>query len=150
MKTLGIFAVIVVALTMMVGTATAGHGNEVRGAGKAPLYDSGPFTCHLGATSTGGPTFGFAVMNINKHGDLIVQVSVKGGTPNSVYDIWVNQDPDSTCPLGSPTAPGALTTDDNGNGNAHVKLDAHPNATDFWISAVGGGQVLRSTSVGLD
>lgn len=144
MKALGILAIVVVALALMVGTATAGNG-----AGKAPLYDSGPFTCADGATSTAGPTFGFAVMNINRSGDLIVTVSVKGATPNDTYDIWVNQTV-GTCPLGSPTAPGALTTDDDGNGNAHVKLDAHPDATDFWVSAVGGGQVLRSTSVGLE
>ena len=88
-------------------------------------------------------------MNLNRSGDLIVQVSVKGGTPNEAYDIWVNQDP-GACPLGAPTAPGALTTNDDGNGNAHVTLAPVAGATDFWISAVGGGQVLRSTSVGLE
>lgn len=144
MKNLLILAAVTVLVAVTAMSVSAGNG-----AGKAPLYDSGPFTCADGATSTAGPTFGFAVMNINRSGDLIVTVSVKGATPNDTYDIWVNQTL-GTCPLGSPTAPGALSTDADGNGNAHVKLDAHPNATDFWVSAVGGGQVLRSTSVALD
>lgn len=143
MKTLGMIALAAIAFMMMVGTATAG------GAGKAPLYDSNAYTCPGGAGDTEGPTYGFAVMNINGNGDLIVQVSVKGATPNSAYDIWVNQDP-GACPLGAPTAAGALVTNGKGNGNAHVTLDAVDGASNFWISAVGGGQVLRSTSVALD
>lgn len=145
MRILGIFAIIVVALTMMVGTATAGG----KGAGKAPLYDTAAgFTCADGATDTAGPTFGFAVMNINRSGDLIVQASVKRGTANATYDIWVNQDP-GACPLGAPQFAGALTTNRRGNGNAHVTIDPVDGAENYWVSVVGGGQVLRSQSVQL-
>lgn len=147
-RKLATMVVIVLALTM-VGTVVAAP----QGAGKAPLFDSTPYTCAEGATDTTGPTFGFVVLNTNSKPDtdkdLIVQVSLKGATPNATYDIWVNQDP-GACPLLTPTAPGALTTNVLGNGNAHVQVSRIPGATNFWVSAVGGGQVLRSTAVPLD
>jgi len=118
------------------------------GAGKAPLYDSNPYTCDGGAGDLSGETYGFVVMNINGKGDLIVEVSLKGATPNETYDIWVNQNL-GACPLSSPTAPDALTTNKKGNGNVKVKLPAVDGATNFWVSAVGGGQVLRSVAVEL-
>jgi len=118
------------------------------GAGKGSLYDSGGYTCMGGAADVSGETFGFVIMNINGKGDLIIEVSLKGATPDETYDIWVNQTP-GTCPLGSPTAPGALTTNGKGNGNVKVKLEAVDGATNFWVSAVGGGQVLRSVAVEL-
>lgn len=118
-------------------------------AGKAPLYNSPGYTsltCAKGADDTTGPTYGFAVINKNSKGKLIIEVSLKGATPDATYDIWVNQNP-GTCPLSAPTAPGALTTNGQGNGNAHVTLEAFQGATNFWVSAVGGGQVLRSVAV---
>jgi hypothetical protein len=118
------------------------------GADKASLYDSTPFTCDDGASDLSGETYGFVVMNINSKGGLIVEVSLKGATPNETYDIWVNQNP-GACPLNEPTAPSALTTNGKGNGNAKVKLEAVDGATNFWVSAVGGGQVLRSVAVEL-
>lgn len=118
------------------------------GAGKASLYDSSLFTCEGGASDVSGETYGFVVMNINGKGYLVIEVSLKGATPNETYNIWVNQDP-GACPLSTPTAPSALTTNGKGNGNAKVKLEAVDGATNFWISAVGGGQVLRSVAVEL-
>jgi hypothetical protein len=122
------------------------------GAGKASLYNSPNYTpgvtCPNGADDTSGPTFGFVVMNINHNGDLIVEVSLKGATPSNSYDIWVNQDP-GTCPLSEPTKVGALTTNRNGNGNTHLKITAQVGAANYWVSAVGGGQVLRSTALNL-
>ena len=120
------------------------------GAGKAALYNTvRDFTCELGATDLSYGPYGFVVMNTNARGDLIVQVSLKGATPGAMYDIWVNQHP-GACPLSSPTAPEALTANRRGNGNAHLKVPRVEGATGFWISAVGGGQVLRSTAVVLD
>lgn len=152
MKKLAVVLVLVLAVSVA-GTALAAPN----GAGKAPLYDSVEFTCSGGATATDGPVYGFVVLNTNgKPGlkavemkDLIVQVSLKGATPNATYDIWVNQDP-GACPLGSLTATGALVTNGEGNGNAHVTVTRVAGAANFWVSAVGGGQVLRSTAVPLD
>lgn len=121
-------------------------------AGKAPLYNAvSNFTCPAGAQpASGDPTFGFVVINKTRNGKLgaklQIEVSLKGATPNATYDIWVNQDP-GACPLGGPTAPGALKTNGKGNGNAHVQVPIVSGATHFWVSAVGGGQVLRSTAL---
>lgn len=123
-------------------------GQVFAGAGKAPLYNApANFTCPAGAQPVAGdPTYGFAVINAGKNGMLQVEVSLKGATPNETYDIWVNQDP-GACPLAAPTAPGALTTNAQGNGNAHVQVAMVAGATNYWVSAVGGGQVLRSIAV---
>ena len=115
------------------------------GAGKAPLYNApGNFTCPTGAQpAVGDPTFGFVVLNTTGNGWLIANVALKGATPDSTYDIYVNQDPGG-CPT---VAVDTLTTNGQGNGNANVKVPAVPGATVYWVSAVGGGQVLRSTAV---
>lgn len=133
-------------LLLVAGMASAALAQK--GAGKAALYNNPAFDCPNGATPS-GPTYGFAVMNTNNSGDLIVEVAVKGGTPSATYDIWVNQDP-GACPLAAPTAPSALATNAQGNGNAHVKVARLAGANTFWVSAVGGGQVLRSTAAQLD
>ena len=49
-----------------------------------------------------------------------------------------------TCPT---VATGTLTTNSQGNGNANVKVPAVSTATKYWVSADGGGQVLRSVAV---
>ena len=110
----------------------------------ATIYDSPPFTCVDGAANT---VVSFGSVVIDKQGDLLmVDVSLSGATNNASYDIWVNQDPGG-CPLAQPTAAGALLTDGSGDGNAHVETALVGGATNFWISAVGGGQVLRSVAV---
>ncbi len=113
---------------------------------QANIYDSNDFTCPAGATNI-TTDLGNVFIKITA---LTVKVDVvlNGATASSTYDIWVNQDPGG-CPLTSPTAPGALTTDVNGNGNAHVETPLVQGATNFWISVVGGEQVLRSTAVTL-
>ena len=115
------------------------------GAGKAPLYNApANFTCPTGAQpAVGDPTFGFAVLNTTGNGMVIANVALKGATPDATYDIYVNQDPGG-CPT---VATGTLTTNGEGNGNANVKVPAIPGASMYWVSAVGGGQVLRSTAV---
>ena len=113
------------------------------GSGKAPLYNApANFTCPAGAQpAANDPTFGFAVLNTTGNGQVIAEVSLKGATPDATYDIYVNQDPGG-CPT---VATGTLTTNGQGNGNTNVKVPAVSGATVYWVSAVGGGQVLRST-----
>ncbi|OGK11364.1 hypothetical protein A2954_03245 [Candidatus Roizmanbacteria bacterium RIFCSPLOWO2_01_FULL_37_12] len=119
--------------------------NVFAGAGKAPLYNApANYTCPAGALPAAtDPTFGFAVLNTTGNGWVIANVALKGATPNASYDIYVNQDPGG-CPT---VATGTLTTNGQGNGNANVKIPAVAGATAYWVSAVGGGQVLRSTAV---
>jgi len=119
--------------------------NVFAGAGKAPLYNApANFSCPAGALpAAGDPTFGFAVLNTTGNGIVIAEVALKGATPNATYDIYVNQDPGG-CPT---VSTGSLTTNGQGNGNANVKVARVSSATKYWVSAVGGGQVLRSVAV---
>ena len=90
MKKLAVVIVLVLAVSVA-GTALAAPN----GAGKGSPYDSNPFTCADGATDTAGPAYGFAVLNTNgkpllqaaEMKDVISQVSLKGATPNTTYDI---------------------------------------------------------------
>lgn len=112
----------------------------------ATIYDSDPYTCPDGASNT---TTSFGTVVLKKNGsNLSVDVQLTGATANSSYDLWVNQDP-GACPLGSPTVVAAFTTDGSGNAIFHHDTPLVGSATKFWISAVGGGQVLRSVAVSL-
>lgn len=132
--------------TLATGAAFAGGP---AGAEKVYLYDSPGYTCEGGATDTMGDTYGFVILNTNASGDLIVQVSLKGAMGDTAYDIWVNQDPGG-CPLAEPTVVEGIWTNHNGNGNGHVEVPRLDGAMNFWVSVVGGGQVLRSTAAVLD
>ena len=110
------------------------------------LYNSNGYTCPGGATDTNQP-FGSVTIDIGQN-NLFLNVTLTGATPNSSYDIWANQDPGG-CPLSSPTFTGedALTTNGSGDGNKSYTTPKLGSATKYWISAVGGGQVLRSLEV---
>lgn len=111
----------------------------------APLYVSNSFTCTAGATDTSNQK-GTVIFDRNG-GSLDISVEVNGATPNTSYQLWVNQDP-GACPLGAPTVSSFLTTDGSGNGSANLPGHAIVGgATNFWVSIVGGSDVLRSTSV---
>ena len=120
---------------------------------RAPLYDSSSYTpgvtCLYGSDETNGPTLGSVFMDFNQEGQLVAEISLEGASPNTAFDIWVNQYP-GDCPVSWPTEENALTTNEQGYGNAFVVLDAVPGASHFWISVVGGGQILRSTAVVLE
>lgn len=149
-RLLTLLLVVVLVLGMTSSALAKGPGKPVgSGAGKANLYNSDACTCSEGALDLAGKVSGFVVMNTNRAGDLIVTVSLKRATPNVLYDIWVNQDP-GACPLGAPTVVGAVRTNRMGNGNGFVKIPKVAGATQFWVSVVGGGLVLRSTAVQLD
>jgi hypothetical protein len=105
-------ACLVVALAAS-GVAAAGGPPPGAGATKAPLYCCDDCNCCA-------ETYGFAVMNTNGNGDLIVEVSVKKACPDTDYKVVVCQDscvPNCSCTV--------LTTNGQGNGNAHVKIPAN-------------------------
>lgn len=112
----------------------------------ANLYQSNGFTCDGGATNQEAQ-FGSVTIDIGTN-NIFLNVTLAGATPNSSYDIWVNQDPGG-CPQSSPTFSGgdAMQTDGNGNANRYYTVAKVQSATKFWISAVGGVQVLRSIAV---
>jgi hypothetical protein len=155
LRKLTVLATMAMAIVAVAALALAAN-TKPTGAGKAPLYESNPFTCPGGAANTVAQ-FGFVVLNTNGNGDLIAEVSVKNGPPNQVYDIYVNQSDGVTPFPGTPDCPtgptGTLTANAQGNGNAHLVEPRLPTATKFWVSADGtptGGPILRSTAVALD
>lgn len=110
----------------------------------ANVYLSPSHTCSGGAVTTVDV---FGSVTITKNSDLTVFAVLSGALPNTVYALWVNQDP-GACPLPSPTVPVFITTDISGNGSN--TLSGHSlvgGATKFWVSLVGGSDVLRSTAV---
>lgn len=152
-KLIAIALAIVLVLTLGASVVLA---KGPTGAGKAPLYDALDSST-TGWTRAGGAdlnnlenagTFGFAVMNTNANGDLIVEVSLKRGNPGT-YNVYVHQN------VGGPWSPsleGQLITNGKGNGSAHVKLTRAPGATDFWVSLVDtiSPERYRTTSVQLN
>lgn len=110
----------------------------------ANVYDSNPFTCPGGASTTDTV---FGTVTIDKTDTTVTAiVTLAGATADSSYDIWINQDPGG-CPQPGPTEVAALTTDTNGDGTGDASAPLVGGATNFWVSVVGGGQVLRSTAV---
>jgi len=127
------------------------HRTGAAGAQRSSLFDSEPWSCPGGASDTAGATFGFVITNTSSDGKLLAEVSVEGGSPDATYSIWVNQDP-GDCPT-QPMV--SLTTNRNGNGNAHAVEPRLPGATHFWVSAreepfSPGKQILRGVAVPLN
>lgn len=110
------------------------------------IFVSNSFTCSTGAAETtadkGDVTFAVSAS------DLFLTVTLIDATPNTPYDIWVNQDP-GACPLSSPTFAGGVTTDGSGNKTESFITPRVSGATKFWVSAVAGIDVFRSIAVEL-
>ncbi len=105
-----------------------------------PLY--GPNDTFTSCATGGDPTpgrFGHVRIQLSNT-QVLVKVVVRKGVANTTYDLWLNQNP-GDCPT---TPTGSLKTDNKGNGWAWVLENRVPGATAFWVSATGGGQVLRS------
>ena len=115
----------------------------------APLY--GPnanfVSCSAGGTAT-PKKFGSVRINVSSS-QVLAKVSIRRGLPSTTYDLWLNQDPGGCPVVGGPNG-GQLKTDSKGNGWAWVLVNRVPGSTKFWISATGGGQVLRSPAVSGD
>ena len=108
------------------------------------LFVSDPFTCPTGATNI---TDIRGTVTISKDSSLDITATLSGAFASTDYQLWVNQDP-GACPLGSPTVAVFITTDGSGNGtNTLSDHPLTPGATKFWVSLVGGTDVLRSTAV---
>jgi hypothetical protein len=108
------------------------------------LYLSDQYTCSNGAATIESIK---GTVSITKTTALNITVTLMGALPLTTYDLWVNQDP-GACPLSSPTSASFITTDGNGNGSS--TLSDHSlaeGATNYWVSMVGGSDVLRSTAV---
>jgi hypothetical protein len=90
-------------------------------------------------------------MNTNGSGDLLVTASLKGATPNRTYHVALNQDPGGCNPV-SKIFEGVLTTNNQGNGTAHVSMARIPTAVNFWTTVIDSvsNDRYRTRSVVLD
>jgi hypothetical protein len=119
------------------------------GARKVGFFQDPAWTCATGAQPAAhAGTFGFAILNTTGHHKLNVNVVLRGALANATYDVWLNQDPGG-CPLATPTKIGAIHTDANGNGHAHLRVTVIKGATHFWVSATSGTSVLRTRAAAL-
>ena len=139
---------------------------DLQRAAKMPLWNSTGetgvgYTCADGALKTVDGPYGFVILNIDCISNmLIVEFVLEGATANEEFKLYVNQvDVDGTCTIKSPNMVGELTTDDQGNGNAHFDLTHWVDADKFWVSAmqlpmpyypIDGRLLLRSEAVVLD
>lgn len=76
-------------------------------------------------------SFGFAITVKTAHGRLVVAVALKGGPPNTTYNIRLIQlvAGDADCAV----VDGTLTTDAEGDGNANVHEATLPGASRVWV-----------------
>ncbi|MBP7832895.1 MAG: hypothetical protein KA035_03940 [Candidatus Levybacteria bacterium] len=113
---------------------------------EVPLFVSNPFTCADGASNT---SVSKGNVSFVKTSSLEIQVELQNALPNTQYALWVNQNPGG-CPQPSATQNAFIETDASGNGQN--TLSGHAlvgGATRFWVSMVGGSDVLRSKAVEL-
>ena len=117
------------------------------------------YTCAGGALKTDDGPYGFVILNTDASGMLIVEFALKDATANADFKLYVNQvDVDGPCKINFPNIVGELTTNDQGNGNAHFYLPRWVDADKFWVSAMElpmpyypiHGLMLRSEAVVLD
>jgi len=148
-----LFYLIVVIAIIAGGVSLAQEAPIGAGAAKMPLWNSTGeanvgYACADGALKTDDGPYGFVILNTDASGMLIVEFALKGATPNTVFTLYVNQIVDGNCTF--PNMVGTLTTNDQGNGNAHFNLPRRVDADKFWVSAMELVLNLRSEAVVLD
>ena len=99
------------------------------GAQKVDMLAHAFGSCASGAAG-GAPVVGFAVINEDSAGNITAEVSLKGGTPNHTYALEIVQTPHGQ---GCGVPQGTLTTNGQGNGNAHLSVAALPGTTDAFV-----------------
>ena len=137
-------AVFAVAASMAVPVLALASPAGASGATNQTLLDHSGGACSTGATS-GTPTNSFAVINAHG-GNVSVEVSLKGLSPNTTYDVDLVQTPSGESCLQSPGET-SLTTDGQGNGNAHWSEPILPGTTGAFamLIAPGFSDILATT-----
>ena len=127
----GGIAVAVGVSTAFAAGAFAG-GNGAQRSGLSPQAGSQTSQCEPGS---GGGGNGFVILNApgqpNNASKLIGEVSLKNATPNTTY--LVNVAAGNNC-----TPEGSLTTNNQGNGNAHI-ADPTLGSGSFYVVLTDGG-----------
>lgn len=118
------------------------------------------YTCAGGALKTVDGPYGFVILNTDASGGLIVEFVLKNATPSADFQLYINQVKieEFTCMIKTPNMVDELTTDSQGDGNAHFNLPRWVDADKFWVSAMElpmpyypiHGLMLRCEAVVLD
>ena len=118
------------------------------------------YTCAGGALKTVDGPYGFVILNTDASGGLIVEFVLKNATPSANFQLYINQVKieEFTCTIKTPNMVDELTTDSQGDGNAHFYLPRWVDADKFWVSAMElpmpyypiHGLMLRCEAVVLD
>jgi hypothetical protein len=133
---------IAIGATAFAGAAAAG-GNGAQRSGLSPTAGSATSQCEPGS---GAGTNGFVITNapgpplaaIKVNGE----VSLKRGTPDSVYSVWLATD-SSNCMMEN-----VLTTNEVGNGNAHINDPTKTSGTYYVVlQDSSGNEVFASGPV---
>jgi hypothetical protein len=135
---------IAVSLAVVTAAATGAlaGGNGAQRSGLSPTAGSNGNQCQQGS---GQGTNGFVIVNApGKPGaakKLIGEVSLKRGTPNTTYMVFVATDSNSCMPEGM------LTTNGVGNGNAHIADPTLGGGTFYVVLQAGGNEAYASGPV---
>ena len=141
-------AVFAVAASMAVPVLALASPAGASGATKQTLLDHSGGNCSTGATS-GTPTTSFAIIN-TAGGNVSLEVSVKGLSPNTTYDVDLIQTPSGESCLQSPGET-TLTTNGQGNGNAHLREPILPGTTGAFAMLIAPGftDILATTGTSI-
>jgi len=127
--------------TVLASGAFAG-GNGAQRSGLSANAGSSTSECEPG-DGTGGA--GFVIFNApgkpNDANKLIGEVSLKDGAPNTTYMVKVATDSQNCMPEGS------LTTNGQGNGNAHIADPTLGNGTFYLVLTTGTDEAFASGPV---
>lgn len=139
-----------IAVTLAVAAATAtgafAGGNGAQRSGLSPQSGSMTGQCEAGS---GAGTNGFVMLNApGKPGNankLIGEVSLKNAPPNTTYMVAVSVGDNNCMPEGS------LTTNGQGNGNAHIADPSLGNGSFYVVlTDAAGNEAFASASVAVN
>jgi hypothetical protein len=120
--------IMMMAATLIVFPATASAG-----ASKEVVFDKTEGICASGLTS-GTPTDSFAVVNTHA-GNVSAEVSLKGLAPNTTYQVDLVQTPSGESCVQVPRET-SLTTNGQGNGNAHWSESIQSEQTGVFVMVI--------------
>src|SRR6266550_1701746 len=127
----GVFALTAAMGIGLVGVASPA-GAAGNGAVKQPLLANTGGDCFQGATS--GTPIGNSFVILNKAGgNVSAEIHLQGAPANGQWTIKLDQRPLEGC---NPAVEGTITTNGQGNGNAHVSEPVLPGNTGAFVRLI--------------
>lgn len=117
MKKIIILGLVLLMVVVFATTVLFAIEQEGIGAVKLVLNEREPGNPKGGAGT--GPEIGWAIVNTNDDGELIVQVHLDEGAPGKLFGVYIKVNGEAHWP----TPDVQLTTNSKGKGNAHVILN---------------------------